>query len=125
MRGILSFWCVEIMLVTAAPLMAEARAPWADHAPWPDHARWADPGPRAGVAPWRDHAAWGFYDGRHPDYFYQGNEVTGEFENGQPVCTGNGRHGHHKRAEEEQAACEAAQQQWIRDHSRRAFIYHR
>lgn len=108
MRADLSFWGTAVVLaVVVAPLVAEARAPWPDHAPWPYH------------------APWDYHDEHHPGYFYQGDGVTGEFQNGQPVCLSNGRHGHHRRAEDEQAACEAARQQWITDHSRRASIYHR
>ena len=86
------------------PLGAQASS-WAGQLPWF----------RAGTLPSQS----------YPHYFYNGGNVVGEFENGQLVCSSSGSHGHHERTKEELAACNAARQQWLADHSSRPWTYRR
>jgi hypothetical protein len=104
-----------LAVLVTAPLVAAAHAPWAEHRPWVDRGPWADRGPSPVQG--------------YPRYFYNCgnvyNNVVGEFENGQLVCSTSGSHGHHERTKEELAACNAARQQWITDHSGRPWTYRR
>ena len=91
---------LALAVLGVAPPVAAAQVPWSDHGPWP-------------------------LDEGHPYDFYNDGNVVGQFENGQPVCSSSGSHGHHERTKEELEACNAARQQWITDHSGRAWTYHR
>jgi hypothetical protein len=91
---------LALVMLGAAPLAAAAHVPWSDHRPWPLHQG-------------------------YPYVFYNGGNVVGQFENGQPVCSSSGSHGHHERTKEELETCNAVRQQWIIDHSGRPWTYHR